>query len=72
MTKEEYKALSDALDVCVLHKADFNLEELQILLKASQTLTNIQSKRLQTNEKTARIIAEKRKVNKNYARGIKE
>jgi hypothetical protein len=72
MTKEEYKALSDALDICVLHKADFNYEELQIVLKASQVLTNIQCKRIETNEKTARIIAEKRKVNKNYARGIKE
>lgn len=44
MTKEEYDAIAAALNVCVLHKQEFDLAELQILSEASQALTNILQK----------------------------
>jgi hypothetical protein len=68
MTKAELKVFSDVLDICMLHKAVFNVPELQTILEACKVYDSLQNKRIANNKKTASIIAERRKVNKNYAR----
>ena len=68
MTKAELKTFSDVLDVCMLHKADFNVPELQTILEACKVYDSLQNKRIANNKKTASIIAERRKADKNYAR----
>lgn len=74
ITNKQFTAIENALKL--LPQAEefeaLTEEQKQTILEADRVMIDLWMKQKQANEKTARIIAEKRKANKNYGRSIDE
>lgn len=70
ITKEDFKKLKKAIEL-LPHEKNFKKltkEHQEIITSADIVLVNLEKKRKKDNKRQAAYIAEKRKVNKNYAR----
>ena len=69
ITNKDFCTIEAAVD---LHKMDGLTDEEKIIVtSAKDVLTRLQEKREKDNKRIAGYIADKRKNNKNYARGTK-
>ena len=69
ITNNEFNTIEAAV---LLHKADgLTDEEAMIVTSARDVLSRLKEKKEKDNKRIAGYIADKRKVNKNYARGTK-
>ena len=74
LTNKDFKAIEKALELLPQGEAFKNLdkESQDIIVNASVTMVSLLKKKEKNNKRTAEYIAEKRKVNKNYARSRRE
>ena len=74
LTKKEFEAIKKALEL-LPHGEEFERldgEIQDIIINADATMVNLLKKKEASNKKTAEYIAEKRKINKAYARSKKK
>ena len=69
MKLNQYKALENVLNVCLRHKEQFNVVELQMCLEGSKALDEIFKRHLADNSKVKEIYRVRRAIDKNYGRG---
>ena len=73
LTKSDFKVIEKALQI--LSGDMFNNlseENKQLVLEADVVMVNLLRKQLKDNDRTAKAIAEKRKLDKGYARSSEE
>lgn len=69
MKLNQYKALSNVINVCLRHKEQFDIVELEMCLQGSKALEEIFKRHLEDNSKVKETYRAKRAVDKNYGRG---
>jgi len=69
MKLNQYKALSNVINICLRHKEQFDIVELEICLEGSKALEEIFKRHLEDNSKVKETYRAKRAVDKNYGRG---
>lgn len=69
ITNNDYNTLCQAIDL--LETADLPKGSLKTVYSARSVLDNLAEKKKKDNKRISNYIADKRKENKNYARGIK-
>ena len=70
ITNKDYKVLNDAIEL--LNKVKLPEEDRKKALSAFSVMEELKTKKEKDNKRIASYIAEKRKINKNYATGKKE
>ena len=70
LTNDEFKAIEKALELLPHGNTFVGLseEKQNIIVNADRAMVNVLKKKKAANKKTAEYIANKRKLNKNYAR----
>lgn len=69
ITNNDYEILNKAIDL--LETADLPKGSLQTVYSARSVMDGLRQKKEKDNKRIAAYIKDKRKENKNYARGIK-
>jgi len=70
ITNKDFETIKKALEL-LPHGEDFNglsKEKQDIIVNADATMVNLLKKKEKDNKRTAEYVADKRKINKNYAR----
>lgn len=69
ITNKDYEILNQAIDL--LETADIPKGSLKTVYSARSVMDGLKEKKAKDNKRIAAYIADKRKDNKNYARGLK-
>ena len=70
ITNNDFDILKDAIEI--LRTVTLPEEDQKKALSALDVMESLKAKKLKDNKRIAAYIAEKRKINKNYATGKKE